>query len=190
MAFFGKKSSRTAVSTVGRVFFFFRDGVRLGASLLCCASHPPTCRTRNTSRTGFVRFGKFQCGLCALSGSTLTDHADGRDRRGIPHPHLLRWLHVGRSPPPTSLLTPPTTPFFTYLNLFMFFMLTLILANNYLLMFIGWEGGGWASYLLIGFWFTKDSAASAGKKSVHRQPHWRLRIPDRAVPDHSHISVR
>ena len=55
--------------------------------------------------------------------------------------------------------------FFTYLNLFMFFMLTLILASNYLLMFIGWEGVGLASYLLIGFWFTKDSAASAGKKA-------------------------
>jgi NADH-quinone oxidoreductase subunit L len=55
--------------------------------------------------------------------------------------------------------------FFTYLNLFMFFMLTLVLANNYLVMFIGWEGVGLASYLLIGFWFTKDSAANAGKKA-------------------------
>src|ERR1700723_1563568 len=55
--------------------------------------------------------------------------------------------------------------FFTYLNLFMFFMLTLILANNYLQMFIGWEGVGLVSYLLVGFWFTKDSAASAGKKA-------------------------
>src|SRR5438045_7809062 len=55
--------------------------------------------------------------------------------------------------------------FFSYLNLFMFFMLTLILANNYLVMFIGWEGVGLASYLLIGFWFQKDSAASAGKKA-------------------------
>jgi NADH-quinone oxidoreductase subunit L len=55
--------------------------------------------------------------------------------------------------------------FFSYLNLFMFFMLTLILASNYLVMFIGWEGVGLASYLLIGFWFTKDSAAAAGKKA-------------------------
>ncbi len=47
----------------------------------------------------------------------------------------------------------------------MFFMLTLILANNYLLMFVGWEGVGLASYLLIGFWFLKDSAANAGKKA-------------------------
>src|ERR1035438_8379352 len=55
--------------------------------------------------------------------------------------------------------------FMCYLNLFMFFMLTLVLAKNYLVMFIGWEGVGLASYLLIGFWFTKDSAASAGKKA-------------------------
>ncbi|MGE5204835.1 MAG: NADH-quinone oxidoreductase subunit L [Chlamydiota bacterium] len=55
--------------------------------------------------------------------------------------------------------------YFSYLNLFMFFMLTLVLANNYLLLFIGWEGVGLASYLLIGFFFVRDSAASAGKKA-------------------------
>jgi NADH-quinone oxidoreductase subunit L len=55
--------------------------------------------------------------------------------------------------------------FFAYLNLFMFFMLTLVLAENFLLMFVGWEGVGLASYLLIGFYFTKDSAAKAGKKA-------------------------
>src|SRR5262249_54729178 len=55
--------------------------------------------------------------------------------------------------------------FMAYLNLFMFFMLTLVLAKNYLMMFIGWEGVGLASYLLIGFWFVKDSAAAAGKKA-------------------------
>ncbi|HWR36335.1 MAG TPA: NADH-quinone oxidoreductase subunit L [Clostridia bacterium] len=55
--------------------------------------------------------------------------------------------------------------FFSYLNLFMFFMLTLVLADNYLLMFVGWEGVGLASYLLIGFFFRRDSAANAGKKA-------------------------
>src|ERR1700726_1983350 len=55
--------------------------------------------------------------------------------------------------------------FMSYLNLFMFFMLTLVLAKNYLVMFIGWEGVGLASYLPICFWFTKDSAAAAGKKA-------------------------
>jgi len=55
--------------------------------------------------------------------------------------------------------------YFTYLNLFVFSMLLLVLADNYLLMFVGWEGVGLCSYLLIGFWFEKKSAADAGKKA-------------------------
>ncbi|HTS11362.1 MAG TPA: NADH-quinone oxidoreductase subunit L [Candidatus Limnocylindrales bacterium] len=55
--------------------------------------------------------------------------------------------------------------FFAYLNLFVFFMLTLVLAANLILMFVGWEGVGLCSYLLIGFWFLKKSAADAGKKA-------------------------
>ena len=55
--------------------------------------------------------------------------------------------------------------YFSYLNLFLFFMTTLVLAGNALLMFVGWEGVGLASYLLIGFWFQKKSAADAGKKA-------------------------
>ncbi len=55
--------------------------------------------------------------------------------------------------------------YFTYLNLFVFNMLVLVLADNYLLMFVGWEGVGLCSYLLIGFWFEKQSAADAGKKA-------------------------
>jgi NADH-quinone oxidoreductase subunit L len=55
--------------------------------------------------------------------------------------------------------------FFSYLNLFMFFMLILILAANYVLLFVGWEGVGLASYLLIGFYFLKKSASDAGKKA-------------------------
>jgi NADH-quinone oxidoreductase subunit L len=55
--------------------------------------------------------------------------------------------------------------FFSYLNLFMFSMLTLVLANNYVMMFVGWEGVGLCSYLLIGFYFDKKSAGDAGKKA-------------------------
>ncbi|HLV95138.1 MAG TPA: NADH-quinone oxidoreductase subunit L, partial [Candidatus Acidoferrales bacterium] len=55
--------------------------------------------------------------------------------------------------------------FFSYLNLFVFFMLTLVLSANLILMFVGWEGVGLCSYLLISFWFLKDSAADAGKKA-------------------------
>ena len=55
--------------------------------------------------------------------------------------------------------------FFSYLNLFMFFMLILVLAANYALLFVGWEGVGLSSYLLIGFYFLRKSAADAGKKA-------------------------
>src|ERR1044071_4468688 len=55
--------------------------------------------------------------------------------------------------------------FFGYMNLFVFFMLMLVLANNYTLLFVGWEGVGLCSYLLIGFYFHKKSAGDAGKKA-------------------------
>lgn len=55
--------------------------------------------------------------------------------------------------------------FFSYLNLFVFFMLLLVMGSNYLIMFIGWEGVGLCSYLLIGFWYTNPSYADAAKKA-------------------------
>src|SRR5947209_6607023 len=55
--------------------------------------------------------------------------------------------------------------FFGYLNLFMFSMLTLIMGNNYAMMFVGWEGVGLCSYLLIGFYFHKKSASTAANKA-------------------------
>ena len=55
--------------------------------------------------------------------------------------------------------------FFAYLNLFMFFMLILVLASNFLLLFVGWEGVGLCSYLLIGFYFTEHFATTAGNKA-------------------------
>ena len=55
--------------------------------------------------------------------------------------------------------------YMSYLNLFMFAMLTLVLGANYLVLFVGWEGVGLCSYLLIGFWFDQQSAADAGKKA-------------------------
>ena len=55
--------------------------------------------------------------------------------------------------------------FFSYLNLFVFFMLLLVLGSNYVIMFIGWEGVGLCSYLLIGFWYTNGAFADAAKKA-------------------------
>jgi NADH-quinone oxidoreductase subunit L len=60
---------------------------------------------------------------------------------------------------------PERRRFFAYLNLFVASMLLLVLADNYLLLYVGWEGVGLASYLLIGFWFYKESAAVAAKKA-------------------------
>jgi NADH-quinone oxidoreductase subunit L len=64
--------------------------------------------------------------------------------------------------------------FFCYLNLFCFFMLTLVLGGNFLVMFVGWEGVGLCSYLLIGYWYEKKSAGDAGKKAfiVNRVGDW------------------
>jgi NADH-quinone oxidoreductase subunit L len=64
--------------------------------------------------------------------------------------------------------------YFAWLNLFTFAMLILVMANNYLLMFVGWEGVGLCSFLLIGFFFEKESAAAAGKKAflVNRVGDW------------------
>ncbi len=76
--------------------------------------------------------------------------------------------------------------FFAYLNLFMFFMSVLVLSDSFLLMFVGWEGVGLASYLLIGFYFKKDSAVNAGKKAF-LQPRGRRRLPPCDVPSRSRV---
>ena len=69
---------------------------------------------------------------------------------------------------------PAYARFFCYLNLFCFFMLMLVLGSSYLVMFVGWEGVGLSSYLLIGFWYHKQSATDAGKKAfiVNRVGDW------------------
>ena len=69
---------------------------------------------------------------------------------------------------------PAYARYFCYLNLFCFFMLTLVLGSTFLVMFVGWEGVGLSSYLLIGFWYHKQSATDAGKKAfiVNRVGDW------------------
>ena len=73
------------------------------------------------------------------------------------------WIHVYS----TGYMShdPGYARYMSYLNLFMFAMLTLVLGANYLMMFVGWEGVGLCSYLLIGFWFDRKSASDAGKKA-------------------------
>ncbi|HWY21865.1 MAG TPA: NADH-quinone oxidoreductase subunit L [Candidatus Acidoferrum sp.] len=146
----GKKSSRRAVSTVGLFF----SGAAFAWALLVAARvsfpHPPEFVAHwIRSGTFTVDFALYLDQLSLVMLLVVT---------GVGF--LIHTYSVGY-----MWDDPSYYRFFSYLNLFMFFMLTLVLANNYLLMFIGWEGVGLASYLLIGFWFTKDSAASAGKKA-------------------------
>ena len=66
--------------------------------------------------------------------------------------------------------------YFSYLNLFVFFMLMLVLGANVLVMFVGWEGVGLCSYLLIGYYYHRRVGRGCREESVHRQPHRRLRL--------------
>ncbi len=78
--------------------------------------------------------------------------------------------------------------FFLYLNLFLFSMLMLVLGNNFLVMFLGWEGVGTCSYLLISFWFERERAASAGKKAfvTNRVGDWGFMMAMFLVFAHMH----
>jgi NADH-quinone oxidoreductase subunit L len=150
--FFGRRSSKTAVTTVALVF----SGAAFAMALWIVSQfssltlpHTEFLAPWLSSGTFHVDFAFYLDRLSLIMLMVVT---------GVGF--LIHIYSVGYMWEDASFYR-----FFAYLNLFMFFMLTLILASNYLLMFIGWEGVGLASYLLIGFWFTKDSAASAGKKA-------------------------
>ena len=146
----GKKFSRTAVSVVGLFFSGAAFAWALSVAARVSFPHDPELFAHWIRSGGFtVDFAFYLDQLSLVMLLVVT---------GVGF--LIHIYSVGY-----MWDDPSYYRFFTYLNLFMFFMLTLVLASNYLMMFIGWEGVGLASYLLIGFWFTKDSAASAGKKA-------------------------
>ena len=151
--FLGKKSSRTAVSTIGLAF----PGAAFAWALLVAlrfSSLPQIPYQEYLAH--WIRSGSFSADFALyLDQLSLVMLLVVTGVGFLIHIYSVGYMWDD----------PSYYRFFSYLNLFMFFMLTLVLANNYLLMFIGWEGVGLASYLLIGFWFTKDSAASAGKKA-------------------------
>ena len=150
--FLGKKSSRTAVSTIGLVFSGAAFAWALSVVLRVSSDDLPY----QEYVAHWIRSGSFSADFALYLDQLSMVMLLVVTGVGF----LIHIYSVGY-----MWEDPSYYRFFTYLNLFMFFMLTLILANNYLVMFIGWEGVGLASYLLIGFWFTKDSAASAGKKA-------------------------
>jgi NADH-quinone oxidoreductase subunit L len=150
--FLGKKSSRTAVSTIGLFF----SGAAFAWALSVVFRVSSDALPYQEYLAHWIRSGSFSADFALyLDQLSLVMLLVVTGVGFLIHIYSVGYMWDD----------PSYYRFFTYLNLFMFFMLTLILANNYLVMFIGWEGVGLASYLLIGFWFTKDSAASAGKKA-------------------------
>src|SRR5437660_3572458 len=150
-------------------------------------------RVRNERFIGIVACGSV--GISTIIAFYLAFKSDGALRSSAPiMDHLWTWIQVGTFRADFGLAMdrlsglyalfitfvgllihifatgymrgdPGYYRFFAYLNLFMFAMLTLVLADNFLLMFVGWEGVGLCSYLLIGFWYERPSAAEAGKKA-------------------------
>jgi NADH-quinone oxidoreductase subunit L len=150
--FLGKKSSRTAVTAVGLVF----SGTAFAWALSVALRFSSLDLPYQEFIAHWIRSGSFRADFSLyLDQLSLVMLLVVTGVGFLIHIYSVGYMWDD----------PGYCRFFAYLNLFMFFMLTLILANNYLVMFIGWEGVGLASYLLIGFWFTKDSAASAGKKA-------------------------
>ena len=150
--FLGKKSSRTAVTTVGLVF----PGAAFAWALLVALRFSSLDLPYQEYVAHWIRYGNFSADFALyLDQLSLIMLLVVTGVGFLIHIYSVGYMWDD----------PSYYRFFAYLNWFMFFMLTLSLANNYLVMFIGWEGVGLASYLLIGFWFTKDSAASAGKKA-------------------------
>jgi NADH-quinone oxidoreductase subunit L len=150
--FFGKKSSRQAVTTVALVF----SGAAFAMALWVAMRFSSLSLPYHEYLAHWIRSGSFSVDFAFyLDQLSLVMLLVVTGVGFLIHVYSVGYMWDD----------PSYYRFFSYLNLFMFFMLTLVLASNYLVMFIGWEGVGLASYLLIGFWFTKDSAASAGKKA-------------------------
>jgi NADH-quinone oxidoreductase subunit L len=150
--FFGRRSSKKAVTTVALVFC----GAAFAMALFLAAGFSSESAPYSCDLAHWIRSDKFQVDFSFYLDQLSLVMVLVVTGVGF----LIHIYSVGYMWDDESFYR-----FMAYLNLFMFFMLTLVLAKNYLVMFIGWEGVGLASYLLIGFWFTKDSAASAGKKA-------------------------
>ena len=113
--------------------------------------------------------------------------------RSISSPRSCCWSSPASASSSTSTRSATCTTiagyarFFAYLNLFVFSMVMLVLAGNFLLLYVFWEAVGLCSYLLIGFWYTEAVGRRRGQEGVHRQPHRRLRLRPRHHADLDHL---
>jgi NADH-quinone oxidoreductase subunit L len=155
IALFGTRLGRRAVSWLapGVVALSFGVAVWVFVALLRL---PPEQRFYEVSLWTWMIAGNFRADFALLIdplSSTMALVVTGIGF--LIHVYSVGYMHDD----------PRYPRYFAYLNFFILMMLTLVLANNYLMLYVGWEGVGLASYLLIGFWFEKPSAADAGKKA-------------------------
>ncbi len=162
----GRKLPKALVTAIALLAPLGAFGVVLNAAFIVtsvrCVSVPPWTRLRNISLPHVENYGNWiNAGLLHADFSFVLDQLSLVMLLIITGVGFLIHIYsVGYMEHEDGYWR-----YFAYLNLFLFFMTVLVLAGNALLMFVGWEGVGLASYLLIGFWFQKTSAADAGKKA-------------------------
>ena len=153
--FFGRRMSKGAVGFIAcaAIGLSFLVSLLVFADLLKLA---PANRSVEKILYGWILSGEFRANIGFLIDPlSIVMMMVVSGVSFIIHVYSFGYMHDDRDFP----------RYFTYLNLFVFFMLTLVSANNFLLMFVGWEGVGLCSYFLIGFWYEKKSASDAGKKA-------------------------
>ena len=153
----GRKLSKTVSGGVACAVMLASFAVSLVAVWQLVAL-PPASRVIAQTVFSWIRSGQFQAGftlrldpLSSLMILVITGIGS------LIHIYSTAYMHDERDS--------EFARYFSYLNLFAAFMLVLVLGSNFLVMFVGWEGVGLCSYLLIGFWHQKKSAADAGKKA-------------------------
>ncbi len=159
LALFGQKMSRSAVSAIACVSVFFSFLISLGYLALTLGIAIPGfgALPRDTgSLFTFIDAGGLHVDMAfRLDSLSLIMCLVVTGIGFLIHVYSTGYMHH----------EPDFARYFTYLNLFTFSMLMLVLGANLVVMFIGWEGVGLCSYLLIGFWYEKKSASDAGKKA-------------------------
>jgi len=160
---FGKRMGKDYIALVGSaaVFASLLTAVALAFSLLAL---PPDARSVTVPMWQWIHVGDFAVDFALLIDPLSVVMALVVTGVGFfIHWYAGTYMLLDDKHEPLSLRL--YGRFYIYLNFFILMMLTLVLANNYLQLYVGWEGVGLASYLLIGFWYYKPSAANAGKKA-------------------------
>ncbi len=158
LLFFGKRLGEPASGWIGTAMVLGSFLLTVGAfiGLLGLPAEPEASRRVINQVYTWFQVGKLDIGVSFLFDQLSITMALFITGVGtLIHLYSVGYMHGD----------PRYSRFFCYLNLFIFSMLTLVLADNFVLMFLGWEGVGTCSYLLVSFWFERDSAASAGKKA-------------------------